>query len=88
MNQLLLIDSRTQTAPYINYRKDTVDYIIFDYYSETFESLCDQIEPGKYNQIGLIQHGDFTSGFNILSKETIGMNLFTKNLNLIQVQML
>ena len=74
MNLLLLIDSRVYTTPYINYRKDNVDYIIFDYYCDTFELLYDQIEPDKYNQIGLVQHANFNSGFNILQKETTGLN--------------
>jgi len=70
----LLIDSRVHTHPYIDCRKSNVDYIIFNYYTDTFNSLCDKIESNKYNQIGLVQHADFNSGFNILRKETVGSN--------------
>ena len=74
MKQLLLIDSRVHAQPYIDCRKPSVDYIIFDYYKDTFNLLCDKIESNKYNQIGLVQHANFTSGFNILRKETVGTN--------------
>jgi len=78
MNQLLLIDSRVHTQPYIDCRKSSVDYIVFDYYTETFNSLCDKIESDKYNQVGLVQHANFTDGFNILRKEQVGFNLDTE----------
>ena len=78
MNPILLIDSRVLTQPYIDYRKPNVDYIVFDYYTDTFNSLCDKIESDKYNQVGLVQHADFNSGFNILRKETVGMNSDTE----------
>ena len=71
MNPILLIDSRVHAQPYIDCRKPNVDYIVFDYYTETFNSLCDKIEPDKYNQVGLVQHADFNSGFNILRKEIV-----------------
>ena len=49
MNKLLLVDSRVFVQPYIDYRKASVDYIIFDYYLDTFDSLYDKIESNKYN---------------------------------------
>ena len=69
MNKLLLVDSRVFIQPYIDYRKDSVDYIIFDYYIDTFDSLYDKIESNKYNQIGLVQHANLSTGFNFLKKE-------------------
>jgi len=74
MQAVLLIDSRIYNKPYINYRKPSVDYILFNYYTDTFNSLYNKIPSNKYNQIGLVQHADFTSGFNILRKETTGSN--------------
>lgn len=69
MNQLLLIDLRVFVQPYIKYRNPFVDYIIFDYYLDTFNTLYNKIESNKYNQIGLVQHANLSTGFNFLKKE-------------------
>ena len=74
MNKLLLVDSRVNYKPYINAKKEDVDYIVFNYFTDTFDSLLQKITKDKYQEIGLIQHANFISGFNILRKETIGSN--------------
>jgi hypothetical protein len=74
MNKLLLVDSRVNYQPYVDAKKEDVNYIVFKYFTDTFDSLLQKISQNTYQEIGLIQHANFTSGFNILQKETTGSN--------------
>lgn len=72
--KLLLIDSRVDYQPIIDNKKEDVDYLIFNYMSDTFSFLLNKIEDNKYEQIGLVQHANFSSGFDILNNEERGLN--------------
>ena len=74
MVKLLLIDSRVDSQPFIDSRKADVNYLTFDYVKDNFNSLLNKATQNTYDQIGLVQHSNFTTGFNILQKEKVGSN--------------
>ena len=56
--KLLLIDSKAYDPEFINCRLPDVDYILFDYASDTYTTLIQKIsEKGKFTDIALVQHG-------------------------------
>jgi hypothetical protein len=71
--KLLLIDNSVKYEQLVNARKDDVDYIIFDAFEETYNSLLDKIVDRNvtYTDIALIQHASKSLEFIILQKEDI-----------------
>ena len=71
MVNLLLIDSRI-----INYDKiidsinDNTQYILFDFFNDSFQSLLDKMNYSIYNSVGLLQHNDNLPNFQMLSSMT------------------
>ena len=59
MTKLLLIDNRVRSIEYITRSlEEEVDFIIFDYETETVESLTSQIPIKPYETIGIVQDQD------------------------------
>jgi hypothetical protein len=71
--KLLLIDDTVKYEPLINARQDNVDYIIFNAFEETYNSLLDKIAERNvvYTDIALVQHASQRLEFVILQKEAI-----------------
>jgi hypothetical protein len=71
--KLLLIDDTVKYEPLINARKEDVDYMIFNAFEETYNSLLDKIVERNvtYTDIALVQHASQRLEFIILQKEDI-----------------
>jgi hypothetical protein len=69
--KLLLIDKRVRHSKLIEALRPNVDYILFDYYSDTYATLIEKIiEKNKnYSDVALVQHSTLRPYYQICSKE-------------------
>jgi hypothetical protein len=61
MKQLALIDSLIpDLAIFKESLNDDTDFVIFDYYNDSLHDLCNNIETGMYEKIGIVQEDNGT----------------------------
>jgi hypothetical protein len=69
--KLLLVDKRVVYDKIISSKKDDVLHVIFDFFSDDYNSLLSKIiECGTFfSDVALVQHSDMIRGIHMLSKE-------------------
>ena len=71
MVNLLLIDTRIRSfQSIIDSINDNTQYILFDFFNDSFQSLLDKMNYSIYNSVGLLQHNDNLPNFQMLSSMT------------------
>ena len=65
--KLLLIDNRVRSIEYITRSlEEDVDFIIFDYETETPDSLKSKIQIKPYESVGIVQDQDNIPSYNLM----------------------